>query len=92
MLFRSFDGVVGGVEEELPDKGEAFVVGDVRGWFEGPGLALFAIEVLRRQLELNLWSLVGECHRLAWDKRVEITVGVTAVPTVAVLKGIAPSI
>lgn len=41
-----FDGVVGGVEEKLPDQGEAFVVGDVGRWFEGPGLALFAIEIL----------------------------------------------
>lgn len=41
-----FDGVVGGVEEELPDQGEAFIIGDVGGWFEGPGLALFAVEVL----------------------------------------------
>lgn len=41
-----FDGVVGGVEEELSDECEAFVVGDVGCWFEGPGLALFAIEVL----------------------------------------------
>lgn len=75
-----FDGVVGGVEEELADEMEAFVVGDVGCGFLG---AFFAFEVL---MEISRCSTRG-WRRLACWKKVRITAGATAVLTVAVLKG-----
>lgn len=81
-----FDGVVGGEDEELADEVQTDVVGDV-----GCGLPMerFAVEVLRGWAldEAMLWN--GGVGALStWEIQVSMMVGVTAAPTVRVLKGI----